>query len=378
MLFAAHSRSNISYFEGDTLRPTDNVFLTAPHLYLRCDTNFNVVWAKYFGNFRDPDSHFLPVTIGNDDQIYSLVQVNSQLIVGTDTINGNASSIGTFTMLKISDAGDAVWARQFGDVHLARPYFIINIPDGTGVFACGTFSGSPQFGQLIPDASKGRSFITKMDYLGNYLDVFTFTGSIMEPTSLATDGQGSFYVGGKCQKNPIPVFSCEQRTPNAGFYRARFTEEPDEAPQPEIEVNGNLLTATPTFSGNIQWFFNDEAIPGATEQTYIATENGNYSVQYAYIDGCISEATSEVTNVVVSSVFNLDNTTLKVYPNPTNNFINIESQSIEPIQLIDIWGRIIINIEKPTSSLVTINVENLKPAVYIIKQGDRKAKVIKK
>jgi hypothetical protein len=364
LFFAAHSRSNISYFEGDTLRPTDNVFLTAPHLYLRCDSNLNVIWAKYFGNFRDPDSHFLPVTIGNDNQIYTLAQVNSQLIVGTDTINGSASSIGTFTMLKISDAGDGVWARQFGDVHLARPYFIMNIPDGSGVFACGTFSGSPQFGQLIPDASKGRSFITKMDYQGNYLDVFTFTGSILEPTSLATDGQGSFYVGGKCHQASTPLFSCEERTSNSGFYLARFTEEPDEAPQPSIDVDGNLLTATPTFSGNIQWFFNEEAISGATEQTYTAAENGNYSVQYSYIDGCVSEATSEVTNVVVSFVFNLENTALKVYPNPANEFLNLKEAMNESFYIMDLSGRICRTV--PVTPDGMISITSLESGMYFL------------
>lgn len=377
LLFAAHSRSNIAYIEGDTLQPSDNVFLTAPHLYLRCDTNLNVIWAKYFGNFRDPDSHFLPVSIGNDDQIYSLVQVNSQLIVGTDTVNGNASNIGTFTMLKISDTGNGVWARQFGDVHTTRPYNILNIPDGSGVFACGTFAGSQQFGPLTPNPIKGRAFIAKMDYEGNYLNVFTFTGNTFEPTCLTTDGQGSFFVGGKCQRSPVPVFSCEARTPNNGFYLARFTEEPDEAPTPEITVDGNILTANPPFSGNIQWFFNDEPIAGATSQTYTATENGDYRVQYAYIDGCISEASSEVTNVVISSVLNLEKIVLKVYPNPAGEMLFLETHANDAIHITDISGRAIKTLPLSNQHLLSINLSSFQPGTYLVRQGKNVCKFMK-
>lgn len=55
---------------------------------------------------------------------------------------------------------------------------------------------------------------------------------------------------------------------------------------PSFSINGNQLTSNST-TGN-QWYFNGTLIPGATNQTYSATQTGNYSVSVTNMSGCIS------------------------------------------------------------------------------------------
>lgn len=378
ILFAAYSRSNVSYVENDTLFQPENPFLHGSHLLIRADQNLNVVWAKQFNGFRDPDRYFLPVCVGNDNSVFVLGQVSSTLIINNDTVTGAPSSLGSACMYKVSNNGSGVWARVFGDVHQVRPWNILNNPDGSGVFATGFFSGDQQFGPLTPDVSKGRAYIIKMSYSGDYQNIFTFTGTNYEPLSLSTDGMGTFYVGGRCFKNFSPVFSCEARSSDNGFYLAKFYEQPDLAPQPSISVNGNLLTATPEFFGNIQWFLNGDLIANANSLTYTATENGDYSVQFSYEDGCVSEATSTVVPVLISSIPSTTNPNFNFYPNPTNGIINYSGLTNEEIFIYNVLGKNVYQ-HKPEKGLNgSIDLTNLSEGIYFLKQSNNTYKLLLK
>ena len=369
LLFAAYNRSNVSYVEADTLFQPENPFLHGSHLLIRTDPNLNVIWAKQFNGFRNPDRYFLPVSIGNDNSVYVLGQVSSTLVVNNDTIEGNPANVGRACMYKVSGNGAGIWARPFGLVHQVMPWSILNNPDGSGVFAAGVLNGSQQFGPLNPDLSKGSAYIVKMSYSGEYQSVFTFTGASYEPLSLATNGQGVFYVGGKCQAFFNPVFSCQPRTASSGFYLAKFFEQPDLAPQPSISVNGNTLTASPLFFGTIQWFLNGEPIANANEQNYNATENGNYSVQYSYIDGCVSEASSEITPVIISSLSNTENTTVRIFPNPVSETLVISGLSNESVQIYNVLGKIVYTFKTENAVQTSVNLSPLSDGVYFLKSN---------
>ncbi|MCY7409032.1 MAG: T9SS type A sorting domain-containing protein, partial [Chitinophagales bacterium] len=58
---------------------------------------------------------------------------------------------------------------------------------------------------------------------------------------------------------------------------------------PVISQNGNLLTCSA--SDFYQWQFNSTDIPGATAQTYTATQTGFYSVVIRDQNGCASSST---------------------------------------------------------------------------------------
>ena len=54
-----------------------------------------------------------------------------------------------------------------------------------------------------------------------------------------------------------------------------FTGEPDTIFEPTIIQNGNVLIASPEFSGDIKWYLDGEEIIGETSSTLTVNQSGN-------------------------------------------------------------------------------------------------------
>ena len=73
---------------------------------------------------------------------------------------------------------------------------------------------------------------------------------------------------------------------------------------------------------------------------------------------------------------------IKVYPNPTNNIINISSQNltINQIAIYDLLGRL-LEVKKTNETLTTINIQDLPNSIYFLEvktaQGIKTEKIIK-
>ena len=85
-------------------------------------------------------------------------------------------------------------------------------------------------------------------------------------------------------------------------------------PVDSVVINGDTLTCLT--SGTYQWLFNGAVIAGATDNTVIATQNGNYQVRVTNAAGCFS--TSQKTDIQITTGINGLSTSglFKVYPNP--------------------------------------------------------------
>jgi hypothetical protein len=328
ILLAAISYGSVA-FGTDTLNNIGNPFLTVPVLLVRCDTNMNVVWARYASNVRDPDKNFLPVAIDQNDAVYVGVQVNYEMIIGTDTIGAQGNIFtGEGGVIKIDSAGNDVWARALKSTGTCYAWCLTNTTDNSGIMVGGGYTGAATLGSVtLPAAPNSLPFMAKMDANGNLSNVFRYLSAPSQTDALCLQagGNGVYYVGGKLQSaTTVPVFSCTPIAPAKGFYLGAFTEQPDTVPTPSIVANGAVLTATPPFAGNIQWFLNGTAIPGETGQTITATQNGDYSVSYSYSTGCADTTTSTVQSVILNSVFLPDVVDMiRVYPNPSKDVFQI-------------------------------------------------------
>lgn len=142
---------------------------------------------------------------------------------------------------------------------------------------------------------------------------------------------------------------------------------------------------TPTFSvtsGNVftvdqpgtayQWYLNGNPIPGATNQTYVATESGNYHVEVTYGDGCVSS--SPINEYTYTSVYEIENLTdFSVYPNPGSELISVTgtfstSENLV-IEFTNMLGQRIIeprSLKNITTLKHTIDVSQLANGVYFI------------
>jgi len=113
-------------------------------------------------------------------------------------------------------------------------------------------------------------------------------------------------------------------------------------PQPTITQNLSLLISSAP-AGN-QWYLDGYVIPGATNQTYLAVDNGSYTV-IVTLNGCssIPSLPLVINNVGISeSDIKPD---LNVYPNPSEGLLKVTFNSLIKttyrIEITDIIGKIV-------------------------------------
>lgn len=90
---------------------------------------------------------------------------------------------------------------------------------------------------------------------------------------------------------------------------------------PTITQIGNTLTCNPAFS-TYQWYLNTVLIPGATNQSYVITQTGTYTVEVTDANGCT--ATSTNFAAIFTGVEELSLTHFNLFPNPNDGQFNLE------------------------------------------------------
>jgi Secretion system C-terminal sorting domain/Ig-like domain CHU_C associated len=121
-------------------------------------------------------------------------------------------------------------------------------------------------------------------------------------------------------------------------------------------------------------------IPNATNQSYSASTSGSYYVE-VNLNGCIAEADFVTLNNLGISDFDA-NTSMKVYPNPFNNIVNISIDSNATLEVYDLVGKQIQK-QKIENGFSQIDLSNYSSGVYMMKVTNennqtKTLKVIKK
>lgn len=120
--------------------------------------------------------------------------------------------------------------------------------------------------------------------------------------------------------------------------QVRKLYDPCPMADPEITAAGDLLTAT---EGNsYQWYLNGEAIPSATQQTYLANVSGEYQVEVNFGSPCT--LLSDTLVFIVSQVVERAVPGVKVYPQPARDVVTFErpdATEAGTLQVFDLAGK---------------------------------------
>ncbi len=147
------------------------------------------------------------------------------------------------------------------------------------------------------------------------------------------------------------------------------------SPKPTIIQNGDMLTSSSTI--NNQWYFNGNAIPDATSQSYTVNGHGDYQVGVSNEYGC--ESKSEILTItdITLGINEMALMNVKMYPNPANDHILIEGVTKGKIEVLNLQGQVIgcVNIADQKTS---VNLSDLTGGVYSIKITTRDGSVVKK
>gem|GEM_PF-2022662 len=175
-----------------------------------------------------------------------------------------------------------------------------------------------------------------------------------------------------------------------------FTVTGDRDLVANFELATYAITATAGTGGAITP--NGEVVLNhGTSQTFVITANDGYAIKSVLIDGvndpsAVNEGTYTFTNIItghtISATFEvstgigeLDSVNLKVYPNPTDgrvtvNFSNERKQG-SVIQVYDIFGRLVQEINQTGNNEVNIDLSNHSNVIYFLKVDGQTVKVIK-
>lgn len=136
---------------------------------------------------------------------------------------------------------------------------------------------------------------------------------------------------------------------------------------PTVSVNGNTLTSSS--ASGYQWYFNSNIISGATQQTHIAQNSGDYHVVVSNSSNCTAESNPVNITVTGISLTEFETQQLSIYPNPSNGTFTVSSnlsQSVS-IEIIDATGRLIASYPNITNGKTEIDIENVSSGIYFIK-----------
>lgn len=147
-----------------------------------------------------------------------------------------------------------------------------------------------------------------------------------------------------------------------------------EVPETEIFVEDNQLVATAGES--YTWYLDGEVIDWATEQWIVPFENGTYSVEVEYDNGCVG--TGEILFQSVG-IDDLNQSDILLVPNPA---IDI-TQLVLPdgnwqVSMTDVSGKVIFSEEQVTVNRFDISLDHLAPGLYFVSVQSQDNRMVRK
>lgn len=145
-----------------------------------------------------------------------------------------------------------------------------------------------------------------------------------------------------------------------------------------VTVDG--LTITATQDGAIyQWLDCTTGAPigSATQQSFTADANGEYSVLIISAENCT--VVSDCITIATVSVDSESMDVLAIYPNPANEFVTVANAAAgSTIRLMDMTGKVLTT--KVASAVTNIDLSDVKAGVYFIsvegKKGSKTQKIV--
>ncbi len=190
----------------------------------------------------------------------------------------------------------------------------------------------------------------------NLTEVTTVTGT----TTAIICADETFFFNGQNLNQPGNTYKDTLTSVGGCDSIVTLTLVVNSLPIPTVTQNGNTLSAQ-SFS-NYQWLLGGQPINGANAQTYIATQNGNYSV--IVTDGNNCSDTSAVVNVNGVGINEADDLRFSIYPNPTSDILYITC--IEPIAGVEVYNMLGELVHEKKGAINTIQVDLLAQGFYTI------------
>lgn len=308
---------------------------------------------------------------------------------GIDTFYMETNKATNCFVSKLNTNGDLVWAKQMiGDTsYLNRSTYSYSsgvamaTDKYNNVYITGIFGGrvdfdpGPDSAYYISSVAISREgFICSLDPAGNFRGLSQMKGDKdFKPSSIAIDSSGYMYTTGyftySADFDPEPSeYTIYTKYPN---YQDLFVEKLGPSCQIlnlSVTKNGQSLKANAS-NATYQWIDCDKGgtpIPGATNQSFTSSVNGNYAVIISH-DFCSDTSACQSITTGIEQVGNPNS--LEIYPNPNNGHFNLIAEHAlrnASVKISNIVGTIIVEQKELSGTQFSFDMGNYTPGIYFI------------
>ena len=423
-------------FGTTTLTNTYASNLYSDFFIVKYDTSGNVLWAKSAEGAYD-DSGQSVSTDASGNVFITGIYYSPTITFGTTTLTkaNPTSNYSDIFIVKYDASGNMLWATSAEDGVFNDDGRSVSTDASGNVFIAGYFaSPTITFGTttLTNTNSSWDIFIVKYDSSGNVLWAKSAGGTAYDiGNSVSTDAIGNVFMTG-IYYSPTITFGITTLT-NANNVADIFIVKYDASGNVlwaksaegtwydlsygvctdvigNVFITGAFYSPTITFgtttltnvnaandifivkydaSGNVLWA-KSAGGAGSDLSSGVCTDvSGNVFITGYFGSPNINFGTTTLTNAGGMDIFiaklggitgtnDIKNSNIKIYPNPTNNIINIEGlnkNENNTIQIFDVHGKLVIT--KNISEKGTIDLSELNKGVYVIKIGEVAQRIVK-
>jgi len=192
VLVTGHFRGTID-FGGGALSDISNFFEDI--FIAKLDGAGNHVWSKRYGDINNEESQ----SIATDAQgnIYVAGGFQKTVNFGGGALVAEDGGFNAF-VVKLSPAGDQVWAKSYGDTVAEQRALGITADKDGNVYVVGSFQGSIDLGggALTAEAGKQQAYVAKLSPTGAYLWAKAYGTDAAAAIDVQVDANGNVYALG--------------------------------------------------------------------------------------------------------------------------------------------------------------------------------------
>jgi hypothetical protein len=363
-------------------RPKNN----ADGFLAKYDKNGNFSWVRSVegvGNSQSNTHNFgRGITISRFGRIYltghlmDSVEIKSPLNNYTKVSKGYSDTY----IAAFDKEGNCEWVKTVGGKGAETRGIGIGVDYMGSVYATGFFGTTLDSIDFDPGAGEFK-LINQSSYSSGFLRGIYTDGFLLK---LACNDTSIYHLDTNIECGNSIIFNKEIYTSEGTYYHyfanqhgcdsmviLNLTIHPIE--KPIITIDTLILGVIGRYA-SYQWILDNELISGATDSTYTVIKNGNYQVIVANENGCSD--TSDiypVTNYTSIEGNHVLANQIQVYPNPSQNIVNIDAPISVTISLSGIDGKIIFESAKTKA----ISIKDLSPGIYFLHIYDNNHRLIK-
>ena len=257
-------------------------------------------------------------------------------------------------LAKYDEQGNFIWAIAYGSSTLSFNLDLAINSNGV-VTTCGIFRNESDFDPGIENTNT----------LGNTLN--TMFLARYKPCHYSNT------TASTCENEPFQAST--RILTESGIYQVSYLSASgcdsivtidlnvNDLPNNGVFMDGDLAFVCEQSDAEYQWFDceNNEAISGATNQSFLPSGAGIYSVEII-LNGCSVMSDCMSTEIVTNN--EIQDNYIEVYPNPSNSIIHVNCKIGNEIKLFNMQGQLLHS--QPAISENTVIGCLPKPGVYLV------------